>query len=49
MGGRLREVKPVEVEELSDNRWLVVIDKIQSTPENYPRRPGMPEKRPIIT
>ena len=48
VGGRLREVKPVEIEELSDDRWLVVIDKIESTPENYPRRPGMPEKRPII-
>ena len=49
MGGRLREVKPVEIKELSDARWLVVIDKVQSTPENYPRRPGMPEKRPIIS
>ena len=49
MGGRLREVKPVEIEELSDDRWLVVIDKIESSPVNYPRRPGMPEKRPIIS
>jgi 16S rRNA (guanine527-N7)-methyltransferase len=49
MGGRIREVKPIEIEELNNNRWLVVIDKIESTPVNYPRRPGMPEKRPIIS
>ena len=49
MGGRLREVRPVEIEELNDDRWLVVIDKIVSTPLDYPRRPGMPEKRPIIS
>ena len=49
MGGRLSEVSPVEIEELSDDRCLVVMDKIKSTPDNYPRRPGMPEKRPIIS
>jgi 16S rRNA (guanine527-N7)-methyltransferase len=48
IGGRLREVRPVEIEELSDDRWLVIIDKVEFTPKNYPRRPGMPEKRPII-
>jgi 16S rRNA (guanine527-N7)-methyltransferase len=49
MGGRLREVKPVELKEFDDKRWLVIIDKIKSTPAAYPRRPGMPEKRPIIS
>ncbi len=49
MGGRLSEVRPVELVELNDDRWLVVIDKIGSTPVDYPRRPGMPEKRPIIS
>jgi 16S rRNA (guanine527-N7)-methyltransferase len=49
MGGKLREVKFVELKEFDDNRCLVIVDKIQSTPVLYPRRPGMPEKRPIIT
>jgi 16S rRNA (guanine527-N7)-methyltransferase len=48
LGGTLREVKSVELEELPDNRTLVIIDKIKSTPPTYPRRPGMPEKRPIV-
>lgn len=47
LGGRLREVKRVELEEFSDERQLVIIDKVSPTPPQYPRRPGMPAKRPI--
>lgn len=49
MGGVLREVKPVTLEELADSRCLVIADKIKETPAAYPRRPGMPEKRPLIS
>ncbi len=49
LGGTLREVKPVELKGLDDNRYLVIIDKIRHTPAEYPRRPGMPVKRPIIS
>jgi len=48
MGGRLREIKTVELEESGDKRYLIIIDKEKSTPAEYPRRPGMPAKRPII-
>jgi 16S rRNA (guanine527-N7)-methyltransferase len=47
LGGQLRQVKPVELPELADNRHLVVIEKIAATPPSYPRRPGMPGKRPL--
>jgi 16S rRNA (guanine527-N7)-methyltransferase len=47
LGGRLREVKKIDLPEFPDNRCLIVIDKISPTPEKYPRRPGMPEKRPL--
>jgi 16S rRNA (guanine527-N7)-methyltransferase len=47
MGGHLREVKTIDLKELSGGRRLVIIDKVSSTPEAYPRRPGMPRKRPI--
>jgi 16S rRNA (guanine527-N7)-methyltransferase len=49
MGGRLRKIMPVEMKEFDDNRCLVIIDKVESTPTRYPRRPGMPEKRPIVS
>ena len=48
LGGSLREVKRVDLEEFTDERFLVIIDKVQPTPANYPRRPGIPAKRPIV-
>lgn len=47
LGGRLGEVKRIELEELADERYLVVIDKVAPTPPSYPRRPGVPGKRPL--
>jgi 16S rRNA (guanine527-N7)-methyltransferase len=47
LGGKLKEVKAVDLIEFSDDRLLVVIDKVSNTPDKYPRRSGMPEKRPI--
>jgi 16S rRNA (guanine527-N7)-methyltransferase len=49
LGGKLREVRNVEFNEFGDERRLVVIDKIARTPGQYPRRPGIPGKRPIGT
>jgi 16S rRNA (guanine527-N7)-methyltransferase len=49
MGGRLREIRTIALKEPDDQRCLVIIDKIKATPEKYPRRPGMPEKRPLIS
>jgi 16S rRNA (guanine527-N7)-methyltransferase len=48
MGGELRRVLPVELPGLSEDRSLVVIEKVSSTPTAYPRRPGIPSKRPLI-
>ncbi|UCD09438.1 MAG: 16S rRNA (guanine(527)-N(7))-methyltransferase RsmG [Dehalococcoidales bacterium] len=47
LGGSLREVRLVELDDLIDDRYLVIIDKVSPTPDKYPRRPGIPEKRPI--
>ena len=47
LGGRLSEIHPVQVTGLADGRVVVAVDKVQSTPEKYPRRPGMPAKRPL--
>jgi len=48
LGGNLREVKRVDLTEFTDSRWLVVIDKVSPTPQQYPRRPGIPAKRPLL-
>ena len=47
LGGRLRKVIPVELQSLAESRHLVVIDKVARTPERYPRRAGIPSKRPL--
>ncbi len=48
LGGRLREVKRVNLEEFADKRQLVIVDKVSPTPPLYPRRPGIPGKRPLL-
>jgi 16S rRNA (guanine527-N7)-methyltransferase len=47
LGGRLDQTYPVRVTGLTDNRVVVAVDKVRSTPPEYPRRPGMPAKRPL--
>jgi 16S rRNA (guanine527-N7)-methyltransferase len=47
LGGELVGVEAVELSEFSDKRQLVVIDKVGETPVQYPRRPGIPTKRPL--
>ena len=47
LGGRLDQTKKIELDEFTDARYLVIIDKISSTPSEYPRRTGVPNRRPI--
>jgi 16S rRNA (guanine527-N7)-methyltransferase len=47
LGGELRRVLPVELAGLPEDRSLVVIEKVSPTPGKYPRRPGIPSKRPL--
>jgi 16S rRNA (guanine527-N7)-methyltransferase len=47
LGGRVRQLVPVELRGLAETRYLVVVDKVAATPHKYPRRPGMPHKRPL--
>ena len=47
LGGRLADIISVRVPELNEARYLVVIEKTAATPGKYPRRAGMPAKRPL--
>ena len=47
VGGKLIEIKPVELTEFPDNRVLVVIEKVAPTADQYPRGSGLPVKRPL--
>ena len=47
LGGRLRQLIKVDLPGVAEERYLVVIDKIAATPPNYPRRVGVPAKKPL--
>ena len=47
LGGEIADVAPVDIPELGVRRSLVVLKKARPTPASYPRRPGIPAKRPI--
>lgn len=47
LGGRLRQVVPVTLPGVADERCLVIIDKHAATPPKYPRRAGLPAKEPL--
>ncbi len=47
LGGRVRQLLPVHLRGLAETRYLVIVDKVAATPEKYPRRPGIPSKRPL--
>lgn len=48
LGGKLTAVVPLKVDILNDDRKLIIINKIKPTPDIYPRRPGIPAKKPIV-
>lgn len=47
LGGRLQHIVSVSVPGLNEARAIVIVQKVAPTPGRYPRRPGLPEKRPI--
>ena len=47
LGGKLKQLIPVNLPGVADDRYLVLVDKIVATPHNYPRKPGIPAKTPL--
>ena len=47
LGGRMALVHDIELPGLLPCRTIVEIEKVSPTPERYPRRPGLPAKRPL--
>jgi 16S rRNA (guanine527-N7)-methyltransferase len=48
MGGRLKQIIPVTLPGVEDERYLISVDKTAATPEQYPRKVGRPLKKPLI-
>jgi 16S rRNA (guanine527-N7)-methyltransferase len=47
LGGRLNQLIPVTLPGVTEQRYLVIFDKCAATPDAYPRRTGIPSKRPL--
>ncbi|MDI6734582.1 MAG: 16S rRNA (guanine(527)-N(7))-methyltransferase RsmG [bacterium] len=47
LGGRIREQKRIILPILHEERNLVIIEKLKSSPLEYPRRPGIPQRKPL--
>jgi 16S rRNA (guanine527-N7)-methyltransferase len=47
LGGHLRQLLPVTLPGVVEERYIIVIDKVAATPGTYPRKVGIPTKRPL--
>ncbi len=47
LGGCTRQLVPVTLPGVADERFLVIVDKVAATPPQYPRKPGVPAKKPL--
>lgn len=48
LGGKLRKVHPINLPSVAEQRYLIVIEKSHTTPSIYPRRVGIPTRKPIL-
>lgn len=48
LGGKVEVVQKIFLPILNEERNLIKFSKICSSPEKYPRRPGLPVKKPLI-
>jgi len=47
LGGEVRQLIPITLPGVVEERHLVLVDKVAATPPGYPRKPGVPAKKPL--
>lgn len=47
LGGKIISIKELDVPDLDAERYLIVVKKTAKTNKKYPRRAGIPKKRPL--
>lgn len=48
LGGELFSIEEINLPTIENPRYLVVVDKIDPTPRDYPRSAGIPTREPIL-
>ncbi|HOY61654.1 MAG: Ribosomal RNA small subunit methyltransferase G [bacterium ADurb.Bin236] len=46
-GGKVSDIIKYRINDDDPERCLLILEKVEATPDKYPRKPGMPAKRPI--
>lgn len=47
LGGEVQREFAMTLPGTADQRKIIIIDKVTATPPKYPRRPGLPNKKPL--
>jgi 16S rRNA (guanine527-N7)-methyltransferase len=47
LGGEVRQLMSITLPGVVEERHLVLVDKVATTPPGYPRKPGVPTKKPL--
>jgi 16S rRNA (guanine527-N7)-methyltransferase len=47
LGGKLKQLIPVNLPGVVEDRYLILADKVAATPPKYPRKPGVVAKQPL--
>jgi len=47
LGGEVRSVMPVSLPGVTEEHYLVLVEKIAAVPPQYPRRTGVPSRKPL--
>ncbi len=47
LGGKIEKIHKVNIPKVKGERYLIEVKKVEITPSKYPRRPGIPKKRPL--
>lgn len=48
LGGKVEDVEKIILPDTQIERNIIIIKKMANTPKQYPRRPGIPSKDPIV-
>lgn len=48
LGGKTRKVETLHLPEDAGERNIVIVEKVEATPKAYPRKPGVPAKKPLL-
>lgn len=47
LGGQVKKTVALTLPDSDEERNIILIDKVSTTPKKFPRRPGLPNKKPI--